>query len=237
MNFWQEDLLRIAEQEKCERAIFAHIESAARTLGFEYCAYGFRAPLPASNPKIVLLNNYPQAWCERYTEAAYLQIDPTVLHGRRFQSSLVWSDSVFADAKTLWDEAQSFGLRVGWAQSSLDGLGVGGMLTLSRSSEALTTQELEAKEQKLRWLVHIAHMTLARVLKGKQPDKSIHCLTGRELEVLKWTADGKSSQDIADILIVSKNTVDFHVKNAVAKLQAANKTAAVVRAAMFGYLN
>ncbi|MDB5849541.1 MAG: transcriptional activator of quorum sensing autoinducer synthesis transcription regulator protein, partial [Rhodoferax sp.] len=51
------------------------------------------------------------------------------------------------------------------------------------------------------------------------------------------TADGKSSQDIADILILSKSTVDFHVKNAVVKLQVGNKTAAVVRAAVLGYLN
>lgn len=236
MRSWQEDLLTVTEKAATESEIFSKIEAAAQSLNFEYCAYGFRAPLPLTNPKTVLLNNYPRAWCERYETAGYLHIDPTVLHARRSQAPLVWDDNVFAPATQLWDEARGFGLRVGWAQSSLDGLGVGGMLTLSRSQEPLTQPELECKEQKMRWLVHTAHMSLARLLKAKQPEKDV-CLTSRELEILKWTADGKSSQDIADILAVSKNTVDFHVKNAVAKMQTANKTAATVRAAMMGLLN
>jgi DNA-binding CsgD family transcriptional regulator len=237
MNNWQEDLVIVTEGAQCEKEIFARIELAALALGFEHCAYGFKAPLPLNNPKIALLNNYPNAWRERYSRAGYIQIDPTVLHGRRSQSPLIWSDSVFAAARPLWEEAQSFGLRVGWAQSSLDSLGVGGMLTLSRSCDPLTSKELEQNEQKMRWLVHVAHMALARVFKAKLPEKSIHSLSGRELEVLRWTADGKSAQDIADILTLSINTVNFHVKNAVAKLSAANKTAAVVRAAILGYLN
>lgn len=237
MKSWQEDLLSLIEPGRCEHEIFARIQTAVTTLGFEHCAYGFRAPLPMSNPRIVLLNTYPEAWCERYREAAYLHTDPTVLHCRRSQAPLLWNDALFANTSSLWEEAQSFGLKIGWAQSSLDGLGIGGMLTLSRSCEALDSKELDAKQHKMRWLVHVAHLALASVLKSKHLDTTSPALTGRELEILKWTADGKSSQDIADILAVSKNTVDFHVKNAVMKMQAANKTAAVVRAAMLGYLN
>lgn len=235
MKSWQEDLLDATEAVECEHEIFARIEAAARALGFDNVAYGFRAPLPLSNPRTVLLNNYPQAWREQYAKQGYLLTDPTVLHGRRSQHPLVWTDAVFADAQPLWEDAKSHGLRFGWAQSSLDGLGVGGMLSLSRAVEPLTPRELEAKQQKMRWLVHVAHMALARAIKAT-PGSPGHCLTGRELEILKWTADGKTSQDIADILALSKVTVDFHVKNAVTKLQAANKTAAVVRAAVLGYL-
>ena len=61
-------------------------------------------------------------------------------------------------------------------------------------------------------------------------------LTAREIEVLKWTADGKTYADISTLLDVSENTVNFHVKNAVIKLQTTNKTAATVRAAMLGLL-
>ncbi len=236
MKSWQEDLLTSAIQAGGELEIFSSIEAAAHALGFEYCAYGFRAPVPLTNPKTVLLNNYPQQWRERYEKAGYLHTDPTVLHARKSQTPLVWDDRMFASTRDLWEEARSFGLRVGWAQSSLDGVGVGGMLTLARSGEPLTQVELDCKEHQLRWLVHTAHMSLARVLKAKQTEHDI-CLTFRELEILKWTADGKSSQEIADILAVSKNTVDFHVKNAVAKMQTANKTAATVRAAMLGLLN
>ena len=236
MNAWQEDLLFVAENAKTEGELFSRVEAVARELGFEHCAYGLRIPLSFTNPKIITLNNYPRAWRERYTSAGYVDIDPTVLHGGQSSAPLIWSDAVFASAKQLWDEAQSFGLRVGWAQSSLDRVGIGGMLTLSRSHEPLTASEIVAQEKKMKWLVHVVHMALSRLLSAKRPERAAIKLTAREVEILKWTADGKSSQDIADILLVSKNTIDFHVKNAVAKLQTANKTAAVVRAAVLGLL-
>lgn len=62
-------------------------------------------------------------------------------------------------------------------------------------------------------------------------------LTGRELEVLKWAAYGKTSREISEILIISVNTVNFHMKNAMSKLETVNKTATVARASMLGLLN
>lgn len=237
MKSWQEDLLDVASGDSlCEREVFRRIESAALALGFEHVAYGFQSLLPISRPKVTLLNNYPRTWQARYAQAGYLQIDPTVARGRRSQTPIIWSDQVFANAQSLWDEARAHGLRVGWAQSSIGGLGVGGMITLSRSCQPLTTQELDAKQQKMRWLVQVAHLAFSRVLGCSLVTES-HALTDRELEVLKWSADGKSARDIADILNLSKNTVDFHIKNSVIKLHVPNKTAAVVRAALLGLLN
>lgn len=237
MKGWQEDLLDlVSDYVTCEREIFRRIEDVAIGLGFEYVAYGFQSPLPFSRPKITLLSNYSRSWQERYAQAGYLQVDPTVAHGRRSQEPIIWTDQVFGDAQSLWNEARAHGLRVGWAQSSLNGLGAGGMITLSRSCQSLTPQELDAKQQKMRWLVQVAHLAFSPLLRCK-PAKGSHKLSSRELEVLKWSADGKSAQDIGDILSVSKNTVDFHIKNSVTKLQVPNKTAAVVRAALLGLLN
>jgi LuxR family quorum-sensing system transcriptional regulator SolR len=237
MKTWQEDLLSVTNCEDNEHIVFAHIETAARSLGFDHCAYGLRVPLPISSPKTIILNNYCTAWQERYASQNYLQIDPTVSYGRRSQIPLVWSDEVFASTPALWDEAQSFGLKVGWSQSSLDAVGVGGMLTLSRARQSLSSAELSTQEVKMRWLVNIAHLTLARIFTSRLREQAPPTLTEREREVLRWTADGKTSSEVSDILLVSENTVNFHVKNAVAKLQTANKTAAVVRAAMLGLLN
>lgn len=63
MKNWQEDLLDIFSDAQASTSdVFEHIEAAALALGFEHVAYGFKAPLPLSEPKVVLLNNYPQAW-------------------------------------------------------------------------------------------------------------------------------------------------------------------------------
>jgi LuxR family quorum-sensing system transcriptional regulator SolR len=79
-------------------------------------------------------------------------------------------------------------------------------------------------------------VVLSRIFTTRQAEKMHSNLTSREIEVLKWTADGKTSADISSLLDVSENTVNFHVKNAVFKLRANNKTAATVRAAMLGLL-
>lgn len=239
MKGWAEDLLTLtnAADAKDEHEVFRRIEAAARALGFDYCAYGLRLPLPMTNPKTVMVNNYATDWRARYAEAGYLAIDPTVLHGRRTSIPLIWSDAVFAKTPQLWDEAKERGLCVGWAQSSLDGYGVGGMLTLARASEPLTSAELDEKDIKMQWLVNIAHLSMKRVLSRDLFDTMTEQLTQRETEVLKWHADGKTAPEIGEILHVSVHTVKAHTKHAVTKLGAANKTAAVLRAAMMGLLN
>ena len=56
-------------------------------------------------------------------------------------------------------------------------------------------------------------------------------LNDREVEVLTWVARGKTSAEIAQILGLTKRTVDFHTDNARNKLGAATRTEAVIRAA------
>ena len=55
-------------------------------------------------------------------------------------------------------------------------------------------------------------------------------LTGRELEVLRMLAAGRSNQSIAGELVVSLDTVKKHVSHVLGKLGAANRTEAVARA-------
>jgi DNA-binding NarL/FixJ family response regulator len=56
-------------------------------------------------------------------------------------------------------------------------------------------------------------------------------LNDREIEVLTWVARGKTSGEIAQILGLTKRTVDFHTDNARSKLGAATRTEAVMKAA------
>jgi DNA-binding response OmpR family regulator len=56
-------------------------------------------------------------------------------------------------------------------------------------------------------------------------------LNDREIEVLTWVARGKTSVEIAQILGLTKRTVDFHTDNARGKLGAATRTEAAIKAA------
>lgn len=237
MDSFEENLMVALDRASSERAVFDALWMAARLLGFDHLAYGLRLAIPVSDPAILTLNSYSSAWQRRYIEAGYLQVDPTVRHAHRNTEPLVWTDMLFAGSRPFWEDAQAHGLRVGWAQSSLDGFGVGGMLTLSRGGDKMSIAELEANEPKFRWLVQAAHLSLSRLMQKRHVPALQEELTPREREVLKWTADGKTSSEISEIMNISMPTVNFHIGNAVLKLNVTNKTAAVVQALMRGLLH
>ncbi len=62
---------------------------------------------------------------------------------------------------------------------------------------------------------------MARVLSRMGP------LTKREAECLRWAAEGKTNWEIATILNVSENTVRFHFKNLLRRLNATSRAQAV----------
>lgn len=236
MKNWQGNQLQSLLNNKNEEQRFQTILSLSRELGFDYCAYGLRVAFPLTNPKIVMFNNYPSVWQTEYQNKNYLAVDPTVRHGTSSLLPIVWSDDLFSPARDLWEEARSHGLCFGWAQSMRDSNGVVGMLTLARSDEPITQDELQDKSFKMAWLTQIVHTTMAQSLVPKIMPEINAKLSNREREVLCWTADGKTSSEISCILNISERTVNFHVNNVLLKLNSTNKTAAVVKAAMLGML-
>ncbi len=61
-------------------------------------------------------------------------------------------------------------------------------------------------------------------------------LTRREVEILTLIVEGHSSKTVADLLFVSKRTVDFHLDNIYEKLNVTNRMQALQRASRMGLL-
>jgi LuxR family maltose regulon positive regulatory protein len=62
-------------------------------------------------------------------------------------------------------------------------------------------------------------------------------LSERELEVLRLVERGASNKEVAEALVLAVNTVKRHVGNIMSKLQARNRTQAIVEARKFGLLS
>ncbi len=62
-------------------------------------------------------------------------------------------------------------------------------------------------------------------------------LSTRETTVLQMMAEGKRNKDISEALHISERTVKFHVSSMLGKLQAGNRTEAVVVAAEQGIIH
>lgn len=69
------------------------------------------------------------------------------------------------------------------------------------------------------------------------PDRrSSRGLSKRELEVLEALAEGNTTAQIAERLVISDNTVKTHVRHILEKLEASNRTEAVRKALQLGLL-
>lgn len=234
---WENELLHRLRQASTEQLLIAELKAEARRLGFDHCAYGVRLPLQLSKPRIIMFNTYPTTWQKRYQSRNYQCIDPTVQHGVRSQAPLIWTDEVFRNTREFWEEARGYGLRYGWSQSAVGPQSLRGMLTLSRRHGSLTTSELNAHGYQLVWLTQVVHQCMSKLLSARLLPEADVDLSLREKDVLRWTAEGNSSTEIADALRITERTVNFHIANILKKMNCTNRTAAAVRATLLGLLD
>ena len=75
-------------------------------------------------------------------------------------------------------------------------------------------------------------LTVPKPAKESQPVK----LTRREREVLNLIAQGHRSREVAEQLVISKRTVDFHLANIYHKLRVTNRLQAFRKASELGLI-
>ncbi|MDU8926118.1 LuxR C-terminal-related transcriptional regulator [Alisedimentitalea sp. MJ-SS2] len=81
-------------------------------------------------------------------------------------------------------------------------------------------------------LVQIAHLKLLSL----PPPDDRKRLTARQVEILEWTADGKTVRDIAEILDLSLGTVEKHLRQTRQALNVGTTAEAVLKAAALNQL-
>ena len=181
---------------------------------------------------------FPDGYPEYYFENAWDTIDPILACALRARRPFLWNDAVNEGDLSkpqinFLNECEDIGVHSGIAYpfhgpgNQLD------ILSISRRTADLANQE------KLGLLHSISIQTWTRFLELTEeqrfPELEDIVLTAREIEVLQWSKAGKSYSDIAEILSISRKTVEFHISNVMNKLGANNKISAVVRASSRPY--
>ena len=115
---------------------------------------------------------------------------------------------------------------------------VSGYFCFSRTSLSRDPRSVRILEV----LVPMIYVTFLRVLSGdaKTDDEGLrvnNLVTRREVEILGWIKEGKTTADIADILRLSPFTVKNHVQNILKKLGARSRSHAVAQAINLGLLH
>lgn len=228
---WFEQVIESIQVAATETEVMYILKGSTLAIGFEKCAYGLRLPAKFSEPEIRMNNNYPIRWAEEYQHNGFVFSDPTVLKGLQSTHPMIWNDQLFENSQDLWEGARSYGLEHGWSQSYHMRGGAAGLLTFVRSHDKLTPEELRCRNPYLLWLSSIVHTKMEQLNRQASEASSV-TLTERELEILRWTADGKTAVEVGNILNLATDTVNFHLKKITRKLDATNKVAAVAKAVM-----
>lgn len=223
------DISRATTTESLQRAC----KQATRTLDFDYYLFGGYYPIVES---IVISSDYPVEWREHYDSNNYVAIDPVVRHCWSECRPVLWDKLRYSEGKlgeqerSLMKEAGDYGLCFG-ISVPVHGAGAEGcMLSLASTGRKVDIRQHD--EAGLQIIVHAMHEVTRRIISKSAAGHSheFESLSPREIECLSWTAKGKTSWAIARILEVSENTVIFHLRNAIKKLEATNRSQAVAKA-------
>lgn len=132
-------------------------------------------------------------------------------------------------------EARDWGLCVGATLPIRAPNNLLSVLSVARDQQNISSFEREEIRLRLRCMIELLTQKLTDLEHPMLMSNPV-CLSHREREILQWTADGKSSGEIAIILSISESTVNFHHKNIQKKFDAPNKTLAAAYAAALGLI-
>lgn len=227
--------------EASEDSLFDSLQWVIRELGYEYFSLNVFVRRPLTHNKVFKRNNYSVRWNQLYKDNRYALVDPLLKESMRCQLPLLWTPELFAGERELARQYQAHGLCHGVSQTVHGINGGTSILSLSRSQDSISIAEFYDKAGDILWLANLMHNALVPRIEEQAQQQLIDSgqqasLSSRELEVLKWTAQGLTSVDVANVLMLSERTVNFHIARCIEKLGVCNKLSAVVKAVLCGLI-
>jgi LuxR family quorum sensing-dependent transcriptional regulator len=204
--------------------------SVLKRYGFRDCLItGLPVPNNENWQRKVLCDGWSREWFSRYGEQGHYLHDPCVAKSRRTLSPFFWSElqheNITPPGQIVMNEAGAFGMKEGICvpiQTRLSGAAV---VTAAGENVDLHPDILPVVDALGR-----KAFNMLRQLQGGQEEDQQPVLTPREREVLQWSAAGKTVDDIAIILGISRYTVETHLRNVRDKLEVSNLVHGVAEA-------
>lgn len=180
-------------------------------------------------------HSMPPAWLNHYLDVNHFEHDPVYQHALRSNRKVTWKTCreealrAEVDKKSLvvFDEAAEIGLTDGLIMP-FRGLGdLPGAVTYGGRDPDLSPES----RMSLLIVGAYAYEGFRRIVEGFKPIPPF--LTEQELEVLRWSAQGKSANVIGAIMTLSPHTVREYQKNIREKYQVAS----IIQAAVFAVVD
>jgi DNA-binding CsgD family transcriptional regulator len=187
-------------------------------------------------------SNHPATWVDRYTEQHYSRYDFVVHHAAVAVTPFVWGKIAAPRFRTpvqrqIVAEAKECGVASGGAVPIHGPAATRALLAVT---DEVSEEEFARKFAHERFELHLVASYVHEKVLDMRPQieqaRPAARLSAREVEVLTWSAGGKTVADISSILSISDATCAEYLKNACRKLGAGNKTHAVAIALKQGLI-
>jgi len=181
-----------------------------------------------------VVTNWPAELMSQFDKSGLMQTSSGLAHLRKFTTPFVSDLSSDRGVINSSDEVtqifSGFGIQRGACFPVHDRLGNRGAVCFGGTGKTFDQQQM----MELHYLsVHVyEQLAQIRSLDVKTND----VLTEREVDCLNWTAAGKTSAEIAEILGLSEHTVNHYLNRTARKLDTVNRTQAVAKALRSGII-
>jgi DNA-binding CsgD family transcriptional regulator len=210
----------------------------ARRLGFDLVSAMTVVDRPNGQTEFVTVDNVPAAFAPVASCPESRQRDPVMQHGKRHGLPIMWGQSTYlrGNAMDLWETQAQFGYCHGIAFALHLPRGRHFMVGVDRD-QPLPRDPGEVARMTAALSLFTVHAQDTALRLFDRPEETGHRpLTPRELEVLRWTMEGRTAQQVGDRLAIAERTVNMHSRNAIKKLGCASKHQAVLKALRLGLL-
>lgn len=235
----QQAYLDIATSRDSETFQKRLVEFADR-MGFPLISAILVIDRPSKQPQFISIGNIPTAYEASYSDPELSRNSPVLARLKHLSHPFAYDQSMFVDHGVghQWEHQAAFGFKCGVAMAMHMQNGRHFLLGVDRE-EALPQDDYQLTRMMadLQLLGAFAQEAAVRILTPMADAvEELPLLTQREIEILRWTSQGKSAQVIADILKIHRGTVNYHLQCAIQKLGVAGKHQAVTKAIQFGLM-
>jgi DNA-binding CsgD family transcriptional regulator len=189
---------------------------------------------PSGTPKNGEVFHLPASYIDSFFDFDSAKQDPVMQHLKRSSLPTTWTGDTYVEAGQagVWEQMASCGL-VSGASVAIH-LPQGQHLAVgfdSRKKTASSKKHLMPMLAEMQlFAVHAIEPAIRLFSPEAVPESVVPSLTGRELETLRWTFDGKTAWEVGQILSIAERTAVKHIQNACEKLGCISKHQAVLKA-------
>lgn len=223
---------------KTQFDVFRFMKRAAEIFGARtFMVFNLPTPTSLDLSSNSIITNWPAELLSLYDQSQLLGDSPVILHLRTatvpFQYDFDKPTARFTYSRPFEeprDLFSRFNLPRGAHFPVHDSSGNRGAVSFAGDRRPFTLMEMVD----LTYLSIHVYNRLAEI--RDMDNRATEMLTEREIDCLNWTAAGKTSVEIAEILGLSEHTINHYLNRATKKLDTVNRTQAVAKALRIGLI-